>query len=90
MQQKNSYAWSSIKSSEIALSAVNKIILGDLPWHANRTDSNPKDLWHNYKGQRRENMLFGDGHVVFYNLPNEIVGWGGGNGPAPDVNYLWW
>jgi type II secretory pathway pseudopilin PulG len=88
LQAKNSYAWSSIKSSEIAKSAVNKIILGDMPWHANRTDTNPKDLWHNYKGKRRENMLFGDGHVEFYKFPDEMDEWT--SSPAPDMGYLWW
>ena len=87
MQQKGSYEWSSIKTSEIGLSAVNKIILGDNPWHANRSDVNPKDLWHNYKGQRRENMLFGDGHVEFYKFPKEIAEW---LGTPPDKNFLWW
>jgi prepilin-type N-terminal cleavage/methylation domain-containing protein len=65
LQAKGSYQWSSIKTSEIGLIAANKIILGDNPWHANRTENNPKDMWHNYKGRRRENMLFGDGHVEF-------------------------
>jgi prepilin-type N-terminal cleavage/methylation domain-containing protein len=88
MQQKGSYEYSSMKGSEIALSAANKIILGDNPWHANRSDTNPKDMWHNYKGQRRENMLFGDGHVEFYKFPKEIAGWVAE--PKPDPNYRWW
>lgn len=88
MQQKGSYGWHSIKTSEIGLSAANKIILGDNPWHANRTDDNPKDMWHNYKGQRRENMLFGDGHVEFYRFPKEMPQWLAA--PAPDPNFKWW
>jgi prepilin-type N-terminal cleavage/methylation domain-containing protein len=85
---KGSYEWTPIKTSEIALSAVNKIILGDNPWHANRSDQNPKDLWHNYKGQRRENMLFGDGHVEFFRFPKEMDKWI--HSPAPDKNFRWW
>jgi prepilin-type N-terminal cleavage/methylation domain-containing protein len=85
---KGSYEWTSIKTSEIALSAVNKIILGDNPWHANRTDTNKKDIWHNYRGQRRENMLFGDGHVEFYKFPNEIDQWI--FSPPPDRTFRWW
>ena len=80
-----------IKGNRIARSPVNKIIQGDWEWENNGYNVNdPKAWWHNYRGQRRQNMLFGDGHVVFYNLPNEIVGWGGGNGPPPDVNFTWW
>src|SRR5205085_1723449 len=82
---KGSYEWTPIKTSEIALSAVNKIVLGDNPWHANRTDTNKKDIWHNYRGQRRENMLFGDGHVEFYKFPDEIEQWI--FSPAPDRNF---
>jgi prepilin-type N-terminal cleavage/methylation domain-containing protein len=88
IQQKGSYQWSSIKVAEIGLSPANKIILGDNPWHANRTDNNPKDMWHNYKGQRRENMLFGDGHVEFYKFPKEISEWLAS--PPPDKNFRWW
>jgi prepilin-type N-terminal cleavage/methylation domain-containing protein len=88
IQAKGSYEWTPIKTSEIALSPVNKIILGDNPWHANRTDNNPKDMWHNYKGQRRENMLFGDGHVEFYKFPRETPGWIWS--PAPDKSFRWW
>ena len=88
IQAKNSYEWTPIKTSEIARSAVNKIILGDNPWHANRSDSNPRDLWHNYKGQRRENMLFGDGHVEFYRFPPEIPTWIWS--PPPDKSFRWW
>jgi prepilin-type N-terminal cleavage/methylation domain-containing protein len=88
IQPKGSYGWTPMKTSEIAVSAVNKIILGDNPWHANRTKTNPKDLWHNYRGQRRENMLFGDGHVQFYKFPDQIDQWI--YDPPPDKNYLWW
>ena len=63
----------------------------DWEWENNGYNVNdPKSWWHNYRGQRRQNMLFGDGHVVFYNLPKEIVNWGGGNGLPPDVNFTWW
>jgi prepilin-type N-terminal cleavage/methylation domain-containing protein len=88
LRAKGTYEWSSIKSSEIALSSANKIILGDNPWHANRSDVHPKDLWHNYKGQRRENMLFGDGHVELYKFPKEMPGWIWE--PTPDRSFRWW
>jgi prepilin-type N-terminal cleavage/methylation domain-containing protein len=88
LQPKGSYAWTPIKVPEIGLSPVNKIIAGDNPWHANRSATNPKDMWHNYKGQRRENMLFGDSHVEFYKFPIEMDKWLAS--PAPDRNFLWW
>ena len=79
-----------IKGSQIARSPVNKIVQGDWEWENNGYDPNdPKAWWHNFKGQRRQNMLFGDGHVVFYRLPNEVVNWGGGKGPPPDPSFLY-
>jgi prepilin-type N-terminal cleavage/methylation domain-containing protein len=32
-------------------------------------------IWHNYKGQRFENMLFGDGHVENFRFPKELEQW---------------
>ncbi|HEX4122560.1 MAG TPA: prepilin-type N-terminal cleavage/methylation domain-containing protein [Verrucomicrobiae bacterium] len=78
-----------IKVQTIAASPVNKIIQGDWEWEDQAyAVSNPESWWHNYKGQRRENMLFGDGHVVFYQFPPQIVEWAGG--PAPSTQWLWW
>jgi prepilin-type N-terminal cleavage/methylation domain-containing protein/prepilin-type processing-associated H-X9-DG protein len=78
-----------IKTSEVARSAVNKIIQGDWEWENSAYDANnPKSWWHNYGGQRRQNMLFGDGHVVFFKFPKEIVNWT--LSPPPDPSWLWW
>ena len=77
-----------IKDSEVARKPVNKIILGDWPWHGNRSADDSKDLWHKDKGQRYENMLFGDGHAAKYRFPKEIVSWG--TAPPPDPNFTWW
>jgi prepilin-type N-terminal cleavage/methylation domain-containing protein/prepilin-type processing-associated H-X9-DG protein len=78
-----------IKSGEVARSPVNKIIQGDWEWENNTYDmGNPAAWWHNSKGQRRQNMLFADGHVVFFRFPEEIKGWI--YTPAPDPTYLWW
>ncbi|MGV3772387.1 MAG: type II secretion system protein [Verrucomicrobiales bacterium] len=88
IQPKGSYGYEPIKNGEIALSPVNKIIGGDNPWHANRSSTSPKDVWHNNKGQRRENMLFGDGHAEYYRFPDEMDKWI--TSPAPDKNFLWW
>jgi prepilin-type N-terminal cleavage/methylation domain-containing protein len=77
-----------ITASQIARSPANKIIHGDWPWHGNRNSNDPKDDWHNFKGQRYQNMLFGDGHSVGYRFPNEITFWD--TSPAPDPSFTWW
>ena len=68
---RGSYEATPIKASEVALRPATKIIQGDWPWHANRGVVDPKSIWHNYKGQSRFNMIFGDGHVQFYRFPNQ-------------------
>lgn len=78
----------SMKSSEVARSAATKIVLGDWHWNGSRDVNDKKSVWHNYKGRRFYNMLFGDGHVSAYTFPKEIVGWQ--VSPAPDPSYLWW
>ena len=78
----------SIKSGEIALSPTNKIIQGDWTWHPNRTKDNPKYLWHTVRGQFRNNILFGDGHVDFYKFPNEAPSWIWS--PKPNHQWKWW
>jgi prepilin-type N-terminal cleavage/methylation domain-containing protein len=78
-----------IKAREVEISPANKIIQGDWEWeNQGYAVNNPESWWHNYKGQRRENMLFADGHVVFYQFPNQIVNWT--YTPLPDIHYLWW
>ena len=78
-----------IKSSMVARNPVAKIIQGDWEWENNGYDLNdPKSWWHNFRDQRRQNMLFGDGHVQFYRFPDEIVGWI--YSPPPDPGFIWW
>jgi prepilin-type N-terminal cleavage/methylation domain-containing protein/prepilin-type processing-associated H-X9-DG protein len=78
-----------IKARTVATSPVNKIIQGDWEWENNQYNvANPESWWHNYKGQRRQNMLFGDGHVVFFHFPDQIVNWI--YDPAPDTRFQWW
>ena len=85
---KGTYEATPIKSSEIARKPSSKIIQGDWNWHANRDAFNAKYVWHNYKGQRRVNMLFGDLHVEYYNFPKQMQDWI--FSPTPDPNFLWW
>jgi len=78
-----------INANQVARSPANKIIQGDWEWENNNYNvNNPETWWHNYKGQRRQNMLFGDGHVVFYQFPNQMVNWV--ESPPPDLKWLWW
>jgi prepilin-type N-terminal cleavage/methylation domain-containing protein/prepilin-type processing-associated H-X9-DG protein len=77
-----------IKTSEIARNAVNKIIQGDWPWQGSRDINDKKSVWHNYKGKRTFNMLFGDGHVENYLFPKEYVNWQ--LSPPYDPKFKWW
>jgi prepilin-type N-terminal cleavage/methylation domain-containing protein len=77
-----------IKMSEVARKPASKIICGDWPWAGNRSDNDPKELWHNDKGKRFENMLYGDGHTQYYHFPNDMDNWF--TSPPPDMNFTWW
>jgi len=44
-------------------------------------------LWHSYRGKRYENMLFGDGHVVNYHFPPQMVNW---VADKPNPDFDWW
>ena len=86
---RTSYEGQPIKSGELALGATHKIVQGDWPWHANRGNTAAKSIWHNYKGKSRFNMLFGDGHVEFYQFPEPrlMEGW---IWEKPDRSWKWW
>ncbi len=79
----------SIKTSEIARSASNKLIQGDWPWWADRDKNDPWNQWHGYKGQYKMNVLFGDGHTEFFRFPTTAYQWNY-SGPAPDPAFTWW
>src|SRR5208282_607126 len=74
-----------IKESEVARKPTTKIIMGDWIWHPNRPLNLPQSVRHNYKGQRRLNMLYGDGHVENSKLPATLDVY-----QPVDINYLWW
>jgi prepilin-type N-terminal cleavage/methylation domain-containing protein/prepilin-type processing-associated H-X9-DG protein len=78
------------KTADLAKSPSNKILQGDWAWHANRGNTAPRSIWHNYKGKSRFNMLFGDGHVEFYQFPapEEMMIWA--LSPAPSPDWKWW
>jgi prepilin-type N-terminal cleavage/methylation domain-containing protein len=85
---KGTAAATPIKATEVARSPANKLIQADWPWHANRSRTDKRTVWHNYKGKRYENVLFGDGHVEFFRFPPELDNWI--STPAPDPSYRWW
>jgi prepilin-type N-terminal cleavage/methylation domain-containing protein len=88
-QPANSAEGRSMKTSEIAVSPANKILLGDWIWHPNRGWTNNRSIWHNYKGRSLVVMLFGDGHAEGYKFPVRAE-----TDPywiaPPDPNHLWW
>jgi prepilin-type N-terminal cleavage/methylation domain-containing protein/prepilin-type processing-associated H-X9-DG protein len=86
-------AWSNegvvpIKGHQMASRAANKIIQGDWEWENQSYNINTNNGWHTFKGQRKFNMLFGDGHVVFFTFPTNTPEFEGG--PPPDPNYVYW
>jgi prepilin-type N-terminal cleavage/methylation domain-containing protein/prepilin-type processing-associated H-X9-DG protein len=84
------YASKPLKAAELANGPTHKIIQGDWAWHANRGNTSPKSVWHNYKGKSRFNMLFGDGHVEFYQFPDPKLMEGWIFSPGPSVTWKWW
>jgi prepilin-type N-terminal cleavage/methylation domain-containing protein/prepilin-type processing-associated H-X9-DG protein len=60
-----------IKGRQMLPYPATKVIQGDWEWENQvyNINTNAGVWWHHYKGQRRFNMLFGDGHVSFYMFP---------------------
>jgi prepilin-type N-terminal cleavage/methylation domain-containing protein len=86
---KGTDAATSLKSSEVALGPVNKIIQGDWIWHPNRGWDNQKSIWHNFRGKSKVIFAFGDGHAVSYKFPTVPITDAYWNG-APSRTNLWW
>ena len=88
------YDGTSMRGSEIAKSAANKIILGDWIWHPNRGWSAAQSIWHNYRNQSLVTMLFGDGHSAKYKFPTIPDPPPADNSPfwmaQPDPAFTWW
>jgi prepilin-type N-terminal cleavage/methylation domain-containing protein len=86
---RNTYNGQSMKTAEIAISPANKIMLGDWIWHYNRGWTDPKSVWHNFKGKSLIAMLFGDGHTERYKFPTKPE-----SDPfwlvAPSPTNAWW
>ena len=74
--------------SQAGMSPANKIIQGDWVWHGDRGDTDPRSIWHNYRGKHLSVMLYSDGHVAPYSFPDAIGSWV--SSPAPDPGFDWW
>ena len=73
------------RGNRIAKKPSTKIIQGDWPWHPNRPVDDTRSAWHNYASKRRDNMLYGDGHLEYSKLPDTM------DVTQPvDLNYTWW
>jgi prepilin-type N-terminal cleavage/methylation domain-containing protein len=86
---RTTYDGQSMKTSEIAISPANKIILGDWIWHYNRGWLDQRSVWHNYRGRSLVVMLFGDGHGEGYRFPTKPEGdpfWAA----LPSPTNQWW
>ena len=77
-----------IKTSEIALRASTKINQGDWPWQGSRDINDKRSVWHNDRGRKKFNILFGDSHVEFYQFPKEMDNWQ--LSPKWDPDFKWW
>jgi prepilin-type N-terminal cleavage/methylation domain-containing protein len=85
-----------IGTPEIARQPATKIIQGDWPWHGSRDSGDgrihpqdrDKSVWHNNRGKRGWNMMYGDGHVQAFLFPPEYnETWA--TRPV-DMNHTWW
>ncbi len=87
---KGSYESQPLRTSELSLGPAHKVMQGDWAWHANRGNVDKRSVWHNYKGKSRFNMLFGDGHVEFFQFPEptQMQQWIFSPGPSRD--WKWW
>jgi prepilin-type N-terminal cleavage/methylation domain-containing protein len=77
----------SMKVAEVSQRPTTKILLGEWNWHGNRNPYLQPSIWHNFKGIRKEAVLFGDGHVEFYKFPDDLASHAI---TPPDKNYLFW
>jgi len=75
-----------MKSSEVSLAASTKIFMGDWNWFFNRDKNDRRSIWHNYKGQSRNNILFGDNHVDYFRFPTNPRDYEG----PPNITNKWW
>jgi prepilin-type N-terminal cleavage/methylation domain-containing protein len=78
-----------MKMNEVARHPSNKLIEGDWLWWADRDKNDPWSQWHNFKGEYKMNVLYGDAHTEFFKFPPQTYQWDY-TGPPPDPNFTWW
>jgi prepilin-type N-terminal cleavage/methylation domain-containing protein len=78
-----------MKLNEISRRPSNKIIDGEWPVWADRDKNDPWSQWHNFKGEYKFNMLYGDSHTEYFKFPPQAYQWNY-TGPPPDPNFTWW
>jgi len=76
---------SPLKGAAVGKKPCTKLIQGDWPWQGNRSISDPRSVWHNNKGQRRDNVLYGDGHVAYFDFPDSVT-----QTQSVDMSGAWW
>jgi prepilin-type N-terminal cleavage/methylation domain-containing protein len=87
---RNSYQGTSMKSTEVAVAPTTKIFQGDWVWVVNRGVTDPKSVWHNFKGQSRHIMAFGDGHAAAYKFPTTPAAADPWWQAPPSPTNAWW
>ena len=77
-----------MKTSDFAQNPSNKHLQGDWVWHPNRGTTDPRSVWHNYRGVSLSVMLYADGHAKAYKFPPSMADWE--FSPTPSASFLWW
>jgi prepilin-type N-terminal cleavage/methylation domain-containing protein len=77
-----------IRISQTTGSSVNKLVMGDWPWHSNRDPKDARNVWHNSRGQNFRVTLYLDSHVSPFLFPQEAAGWN--SSPTPDPTFAYW
>jgi prepilin-type N-terminal cleavage/methylation domain-containing protein len=77
-----------MKTTTLAGNVTTKIIQGDWVWHPNRANTEPKSVWHNFRGKSLSVMLYADGHSLAFKFPPDMSKWE--RSPPPDPAYTWW
>ena len=67
-ETKDSYAWKSLRETDLRDSPANKIIQGDWNWPWDSIDS-----WHGEKGEAGHVMLYADGHAGYFVFPSSAI-----------------
>lgn len=80
------------KTTRIARSPVNKIILSDWPWFPDRPISAAQSAWHQDRGKPVWPFLFGDAHAAVFTFPADFYKNNGASyaTKTPDPSFTWW